>query len=412
MRRPLDIAIAGAGISGLACATLLARAGHRVTVHERFETSRPIGSGLMLQPTGLVALERLGLRDEIEALGERIARLHGTTCSGIPIFDIAYGDLDPRFYAVGIHRAALHGALWHAFLGSGAMLETGRTVTDVETQAGGRISITDEHARSSGPFDLVIDASGARSRLRRLVTATPPGEFTYGAVWASAPDIGVAPAALGQRYVASKVMIGFLPVGPAHPDGPRLAALFWSLKPPDYPAWRDGFEPWRERIVSLWPELQPVIDGLGSPDDMTLASYVQFTARNPHKGALVLIGDSAHATSPQLGQGANSGMLDALALADALDMNEDIPAALQLYAKARRAHVRFYQLASRIMTPFFQSDSNVLATTRDLTFNRMTIVPYMKREMLRALAGLKTGLFMHQQPERLADVVARQRGAR
>lgn len=404
MRKPLDIAIAGAGISGLACATLLARAGHSVTLYERFETSRPLGSGLMLQPTGLAALERLGLRGEIEVLGELVARLHGTTCSGIPIFDLAYGDLDPRFYAVCIHRAALHGALWRAFFGSGAMLETGRTVADVETQAGGRVSITDEHARSLGPFDLVIDASGARSRLRRRVTASVPGEFAYGAVWASVPDIGVAPAALAQRDVAAKVMIGYLPVGAAQAGGPRLAALFWSLKPSDYPAWRDGFEPWRERTASLWPELAPVVSGLKSPDDMTLASYVQFTARVPFRGPLVLIGDSAHATSPQLGQGANSGMLDAPALADALDMSEDIPAALQLYAKARRAHVRFYQLASRIMTPFFQSDSNVLGTTRDLTFNRMTIVPYMKREMLRALAGLKTGLFMHQQPERLADM--------
>jgi 2-polyprenyl-6-methoxyphenol hydroxylase-like FAD-dependent oxidoreductase len=69
MHRPLDIAIVGAGITGLACATLLSRDGHRVVVYERFDTSRPIGSGLMLQPTGLAALQRLGLRETIEALG-------------------------------------------------------------------------------------------------------------------------------------------------------------------------------------------------------------------------------------------------------------------------------------------------------------------------------------------------------
>jgi glycine/D-amino acid oxidase-like deaminating enzyme len=92
MQRPLDIAIVGAGMTGIACAALLARDGHRVVVHERFETSRPIGSGLMLQPTGQAALTRLGLLDDVEALGARIDRLHGVTDGGATVFDLAYHD--------------------------------------------------------------------------------------------------------------------------------------------------------------------------------------------------------------------------------------------------------------------------------------------------------------------------------
>src|SRR5436190_2019207 len=115
MQHPLDIAIVGAGITGLACATLLARDRHRVVVYERFENSRPLGSGLMLQPTGQAALERLGLLAEIEALGHRVDRLHGVTDTGATIFDLAYADLDARYHAIGVHRAALHGALWRAF---------------------------------------------------------------------------------------------------------------------------------------------------------------------------------------------------------------------------------------------------------------------------------------------------------
>ena len=75
-----DIVVVGAGVGGLAVATLLARAGHRVTVLERFDAPKPLGSGLMLQPTGLAALERLGLRDEVTALGARI-----TGCTARPI---------------------------------------------------------------------------------------------------------------------------------------------------------------------------------------------------------------------------------------------------------------------------------------------------------------------------------------
>ncbi|TIS71130.1 MAG: FAD-dependent oxidoreductase, partial [Mesorhizobium sp.] len=49
----LDIAIAGAGPAGLAAALYLKRAGHRVTIFERFDEPKPVGSGLILQPTGL-----------------------------------------------------------------------------------------------------------------------------------------------------------------------------------------------------------------------------------------------------------------------------------------------------------------------------------------------------------------------
>lgn len=406
MHRPLDIAIIGAGVAGLAAATLLTRAGHRVVVHERFETSRPLGSGLMLQPTGLAALDRLGLRHTLEAMGARIGRLHGITDRGSTIFDLSYADLAPDSYAIGIHRAALHGALWQAFAQSGAALETGRLIVDIETQADGRASLRDKQGRCGPGFDLVIDASGARSRFRTQVSPATAHDFSYGAVWAAVPDIGIADGCLAQRYVSARIMIGYLPVGHAAPGGPPLAALFWSLKPGDYPTWREGFEAWRSHIVDLWPELAPVVAGLRGPDDLTRATYVHYTARKPFKGALALIGDSAHATSPQLGQGANNGLLDALALSDALASCADLSSALAQYARTRRAHVRFYQMASQLLTPFFQSDSTALAFARDLSFDRAARIPYLRRQMLRTLAGLKTGIFTHASPSQLAGDTA------
>jgi 2-polyprenyl-6-methoxyphenol hydroxylase-like FAD-dependent oxidoreductase len=395
----LNVAVVGAGVTGLACAILLARDGHRVVVHERFETSRPLGSGLMLQPTGLAALERLGLREAIEALGARIDGLYGTSANGATIFDLAYADLDPRFHAVGIHRAALHGVLWNAFKTCGAALETGQSIAAIETLSDGKVTLRDDRGHLGPAFDLVLDASGARSPLRAAVTSAQAKPFSYGAVWASVPDIGISPGQLSQRYVAAKVMIGYLPIGRSTPHGVKLAALFWSLRTTDYGQWRASFTAWRERVVELWPELAPTIATLTQPDDLTPASYVQFTAKKPFKGPVALVGDSAHATSPQLGQGANNGLLDAIALRDALIATSDVSAALTLYARQRRDHVRFYQIASALMTPFFQSDSRSLARVRDIAFDRMKIVPYLHREMLRTLAGLKTGLFSSSAPE-------------
>lgn len=405
MRGPLEISVIGAGVAGLAIAATLAKAGHRVVVFERFATSLPLGSGLMLQPTGLAALERPGLRTKIETLGHRIDRLHGITDTNRTIFDLAYAGLDPRFHAVAVHRALLHGVLWDNFKTCGAELVTGQIVTGVESLADSKVRLTTATGILPGTFDLVIDASGANSSFRPAVSSNTAREFTYGAVWASIPDLGISDACLSQRYVSARRMIGYLPVGRIAHDGPSLAALFWSLKPRDYPAWRTNFEPWRAEAIALWPELAPAIAALSGPDDLALASYVHYTAPRPFKGPLALIGDAAHATSPQLGQGANNGLLDATTLSDAIAASRDIPSALSLYAKTRRGHVQFYQMASALMTPFFQSDSGGLATLRDMTFDRMKLIPYLRREMLRTLAGLKTGLFTHAMPERLAGGV-------
>ena len=391
----------GAGVGGLAVATLLARAGHEVTVLERFAESKPLGSGLMLQPTGLAALERLGLREDITALGARVTRLHGTTDRGATVFDLDYGDLVPGLHAVAVHRAALHGVLWRAFTTSGARIETARDVASIVEDATG-IRLRDGAGATLAEAELAIDASGARSALRAVVEPRAPRAFAYGAVWASVPDPGLAPGTLLQRYVAARVMLGWLPVGRATADGPPLAALFWSLKPEDHAAWAARFDAWRDEAATLWPPIAPVLAALPGPEAFTPARYIQFTAKRPWRGRLVLIGDAAHATSPQLGQGANSAMLDALALADALAAEPTHEIAFARYAAARRAHIRFYQRASALMTPFFQADSRLLPWLRDAAFDRMKAVPWLHGEMLRTLAGMKTGLVTYRDAARLA----------
>jgi 2-polyprenyl-6-methoxyphenol hydroxylase-like FAD-dependent oxidoreductase len=411
MNRRLDIAIAGAGVAGLAVAILLSRSGHRVRLYERFETSRPIGSGLMIQPVGLTALDRLGLRGKVEQRGTRIDGIQGLTQRGATVFDVAYRDLDPALYAIGIHRAALHAVLWDAFAASSCIFEPGHQITAIESASDGKAALVTAAGLRLPPADLVIDATGSRSPLRSAVTAVRPRQFSYGAVWATIPDPGITGPRLAQRYIAARVMLGVLPVGAISPGGPPLAALFWSLKPQDYDSWRSGFDAWRTTAASLWPALGPALDQLNGPDDFTLAAYHQMTVRQPHKGPVVLIGDAAHCTSPQLGQGANHGLLDALALSDAVDHASDVANAPALYAASWRRQVRFYQFASAAMTPLFQSDSRVLPWIRDLTFNRLKRVPYLRREMVRTLAGLKTGLFVSSTPDQIAAPTPTSRSA-
>jgi 2-polyprenyl-6-methoxyphenol hydroxylase-like FAD-dependent oxidoreductase len=400
-----QIAIIGAGVAGLASAILLSRQGHRVTLYERFDRPQPLGSGLMMQPTGLAALQRLGLRHELEALGHRIERLHGFTARGTVVFDLAYTDLLPGLHALAVHRAALHGVLWDSFVRSGAALEVGRDVIAVESQAGGRSAPVDARGRVLAAADLVIDASGARSPLRQTVAGRQPRPFSYGAVWATVPDHGFAAGMLAQRYASARIMIGYLPLGRMSAGTPACAALFWSLKPDAYESWRTGFEEWRQEAAELWPQIAPVLGRLNGPEEFTLARYAHVTATRLSRGTLVLIGDAAHVTSPQLGQGANQGLIDAVVLSDALAACGEIEDALRLYERLRRRHVHFYQWASALMTPLFQSDSNLLGRLRDMSFRHFARVPYLHREMIRTLAGLKTGLLTAAVPEEIVNCV-------
>lgn len=147
--------------------------------------------------------------------------------------------------------------------------------------------------------------------------------------------------------------------------------------------------------------MAPVVAGFAGPDDLRPASHAHFTARQPFRGPLVLLGDSAHCTSPQLGQGANNALLDACALAAGLAGADTVKEGLAAYARMRRPHVRFYRLASALMTPVFQGDGRFLPFGRDLVFDKLKIVPWLRRGMVRTLSGLKTGPLGHAAPELL-----------
>lgn len=387
--KPLDIAIAGAGPAGLGAALFLKRAGHGVTVFERFDAPKPLGSGLILQPTGLTVLSGLGLFDEIRTLGSRIDRLYGAdAASGRTVLDVRYGRKSDRF-GVAVHRAALFGVLFRAVERENIRIETNTELSTLET--GERAWLLSADGRRHGPFDLVVDASGSRSRLRSFARVPEePRSLAYGAFWASLRwhGEGFDPHALTQRYRRAGVMIGVLPIGRASADGIEQAAFFWSLKPADAEAVKaSGLNAWKARVAGLWPATQPYLDQISDFDELTLARYGHHTLKFPAGRQLAVIGDAAHSTSPQLGQGANMALLDAAALASALAGGGSVDEALERYCSLRRWHVRTFQALSYVFTPFYQSDSVALPFLRDWVVPTLARVPPAPGILAAMVAG-------------------------
>ncbi len=87
---------------------MFANDGHDIVIYERFDTTRPVGSGLILQPTGLSVLLDLGLSDAIHSLGSRIDRIHGISKpSDKTVLNVNYHVLGENLHGLAVHRAAL-----------------------------------------------------------------------------------------------------------------------------------------------------------------------------------------------------------------------------------------------------------------------------------------------------------------
>lgn len=107
VRGTLDVAIVGYGTAGQTAGRLLQRHGHRLEIFERASRPRPVGAGLLLQPTGLCVLAELGLLDGALDCGEPIHRLLGETVHGRRVIDMDYAGLGAGWSGLGIQRGAL-----------------------------------------------------------------------------------------------------------------------------------------------------------------------------------------------------------------------------------------------------------------------------------------------------------------
>ena len=389
------IAICGAGTTGLATAAFLAGEGHQVEIFERFAEAQPLGAGFMLQPTGLACLARLDLDQGAISHGRRITRIHGGTTNGRTVFDLGYGELAPHLFAIGIHRAALFQVLYDRVQGLGVTLTCASEIVDSQRIVGGR-TVIDKAGTRHGPYDLVVDATGMRSLLRdKFASVTLNKPYPFGAVWgvSATPDGWPHQHHLRQLYDGARFMAGILPIGRQPGDDRQLAAVFWSLPTEQEAAWRRaGLKAWQEDYIRFWPHSEPFVTQFTDIDELTFARYGDIALKRPFADRLVFIGDAAHAGSPQLGQGANLGLIDALVLAEALTYADDIQSALPVYTRMRKLQTQFYQRASRALTPFFQSNNRLAGQVRDLAFKPMSHIPFIRGQMLRTLAGVKTGL--------------------
>jgi 2-polyprenyl-6-methoxyphenol hydroxylase-like FAD-dependent oxidoreductase len=425
--RPLDVGVIGCGTAGASAAVFLARAGHKVTIYERVPAPKPVGAGITIQPVGLHVLCRLGLHNHVLARGARIDRLLCETKERKPILDLTYASLGEGLFGIGLHR----GVLFEALVGAAQQhpnitIATGTEIVDLERAdlpngRGGRERrswLVDVNRDRHGPHELVIVADGARSQLRDdTSTSKRVVPYPWGALWFVGNDPSKRNAdgtreprasTCHQVVDGSRRFVGMLPTGrlpvsrgrleagtdPNQPS-PRLVSLFWSIRCDRVAEWRKrGLQAWKDEVAEMAPDAEPIVEQIDDEGQVLFAQYHDVVMHRWHTRNVVYLGDAAHATSPQLGQGCNLALWDAMVLNDAIaDERQDLAAALAEYSRRRAGHLGFYQVATRLLTPLFQSDTEEFGRLRDLAMPVMAKVPYLKRMMTLGMLGVLDGFW-------------------
>jgi 2-polyprenyl-6-methoxyphenol hydroxylase-like FAD-dependent oxidoreductase len=378
----LRIGIIGAGTAGLATSIALARGGHSVQVFEKHPSLATLGAGVLIQPQGVMSLSDLGVGEEFTAASVAIERLIGICHRGWKLVDIPYRDVQAR----AISRSALANILFHAAQRRGVNVRFSAPVDDIAADAA---TATIKVGEEKLAFDILVIANGASSQLpTQIGLAIASKKYPWGALWGLFDlDDWHDAHLLQQRFATTRKMYGIMPTEWV---GDKLrVSFFWSLPCGGYEQWRARpLDDWKRELLDLWPESLPVVNKIGSHDQLAFATYYHAHPSRLASPPICIVGDAAHAMSPQLGLGSTLAVQDALALSESVDRYGAMEG-LRKYSKARLPAVRAYQTISRMLTPCFQADGNGL--WRDLLFAAGLYVPGMKALMYRSIAAPRNG---------------------
>lgn len=327
------ITVLGAGISGLAVATALARCGAQVRILEQASAIREVGAGLQISPNGYFVLKALGLEKAIKEQSVQAQAVHlinGETGAKVVGLDLNRANNRGAFRFV--HRADLIGLLEQTARGAGVEILLGQKASAI-TNEGGMPAVALPGGTETSK--LLIGADGLHSLVRGCLNGASQPFFTGQVAWrATVPVQGTAePVAKvymgqGRHLVTYPLRGGRYRNIVAVEERQRWVEESWSLTD-DPLALRIGFE-------GFVPEVRGWLDQIERPSLWGLFRHQ--VAQHWHGSGMALVGDAAHPTLPFLAQGANLALEDAWVLARCLATMSG-PEALSAYQAARQGRV-------------------------------------------------------------------------
>ncbi len=339
--------VAGAGIAGLAAGHALKRLGYEVRVLERDAGLRSEGNGLTLWSNAVRALEQLGLGAVVAESGRPLTEAKTVTPAGALLTPVPLRRLVERFGpTVTVHRAELLAAL-EAHCG-------------VEVEFGVEMRVVGGVLHAAGvpiEADLIVGADGINSAVRATVAPeATPRSAGYGA-WRGVAPTGEATPSGASEALGPGRRFGLVPM-----SGDRT---YWFA----VIAGGDGSDDLEAAFAGWHPPIAEVL--AATPAERRSYLPLHDLPRLPrwHRGRTVLVGDAAHAMTPNLGQGAAQALEDVAVLSEQLRARP-LPEALRVYEGIRKRRAERITRESRLVGRVVQISNPLLAGLRDFAARR------------------------------------------
>jgi len=351
------VLIVGGGIAGLASAAGLSRAGIACEIVERAEAWAPVGAGIVLGVNAMRVMKSLDLHEAVAKRGARLGRGAITDDRGRTLGATDFALMEAEFGpTIALHRAALHEVLREA---ARAVPVTLGTSVESIAQDGDGVDVRLTNGRERR-FDLVVGADGLRSGVRaltfeddrvaysgytcwRLVVDAPVDVVDMREMWGRGRRFGIVPIGEGRIYCFA---VANAPHGEADPEEGRL----------------DRF---CERFTEFGGQVPEILAALERPDQLIHNDLEELVDGPWHEGRVGLIGDAAHAMTPNMGQGAAMALEDAMVLVELLREGAATGEALPRLHARRVDRVRWVQAQSRRIGRIGQLEGAIACRTRN-----------------------------------------------
>lgn len=375
--------IIGAGIGGLAVAAALRQQGHAFEIFEAADSMRHGGAGIAIWANALHALRSLGLKDIPPYFKTGYSGVAIRTASGETIMSADAGDLTERYGALSavLHREHLHDLLWN--LAGKPDVQCNKQLVRYEKQkSAGHTNVTAVFADgSTAEGNALIGCDGAGSAVRRQMLGNKPPRYSGYTAWRGIAELELKDSTPGESW-GKGMRFGFFPLhdGRAYWFATRNAPVAHNFGGNMRNQLVEWFGDWHEPIADLvrhTPESEILRNDL----------YDRDPVKNWCDGNVMILGDAAHPTTPNLGQGGCMAIEDAVALGRTMAAESAVAAAFTACNRQRYERTAELVLKARRIGKVGQWSSAPAVALRN--FLMRTLGARMQARELDAVIGYR-----------------------
>jgi 2-polyprenyl-6-methoxyphenol hydroxylase-like FAD-dependent oxidoreductase len=327
----MKVTIIGAGIGGLTLALALEQQGIEAEIFEATPVFKPVGAGIVLAINAMQIYKRLGLVEALKLQGRSVEAMHITSPQLKPYSSSTLLPSEKKFGvgALTIHRAALHEVLRAGL--QKTTIHLGKRLLQCQKQGNSyQLEWTDGTHTTA---NILVGADGIHSQVRAALFPYTKERFAKEWCWRGVCEYDIQRMNTNAVYEAwgKGCRFGIVPLSDNQ--------VYWFACANVTEQKAKAID--QQGLQVVFESFHPVIGQLiaHTPNHCFLLNQLSDLPNNQqwHQGNCCLIGDAAHATTPNMGQGANQAIESAWVLAEQLAKHQDVPTAFDAYQTMRQA---------------------------------------------------------------------------